>query len=313
MSISSIGGVSPVSPYASGSGAASSGASDGKLQDAINLLIQFLQELLSSQQGQDPGAATGAGGGAGRGSGGGNASGGGSGGSGSGGSGGGKAHRHHHHHHHHAGGHHGGGNQVATSGGDGGSGGGTASRPEMSMRSLGAEPASTGAQGGRSVPVNGLNTDPGDPSHKLSANVPKDMEQYRGAIEAASVRTGVPANRIAGVIWAESRSNLNHPESSRNADGTTDYGLMQIGQKRYDQDIRGVTGGPALNVQNSADNIMAGAFELKKDFMDKGSWTKVHEAYVGHGNSDDAKYAAAVNGYTSSLDAGNGLQDSSGF
>ena len=151
-------------------------------------------------------------------------------------------------------------------------------------------------------------------STKLSANVPPDMQQYRAAIEAASVKTGVPANRIAAVMWAESRGNLNNPETSRNSDGTSDVGLMQIGQRRYDNDIKGTIGGPDLDVNNPADNIMAGAFELKKDYQENNSnWSKVHAAYRGVGDGQDDAYANAIEGYVNSLNAGNGLKDGAGF
>ncbi len=145
----------------------------------------------------------------------------------------------------------------------------------------------------------------------LAANVPDGFEQYRSAVNAASVRTGVPANRIAATIWAESRATLNDPISTRNSDGTTDHGLMQIGQERYDTVIRAEVGGPPLDVRNSADNIMAGAFALSKNYKVKGNWTDAHKQYVGIG--DQAGYAAAVNGYAASMDAGQSMQNGSGF
>ena len=269
--------------------------------------LALLQSILDA--GNANGEAANGGGSGGSSGGGGGSSGGGSGKA----SGAGHSHGHHHHHHHHH--HHKAHAQHAHTQ----SGAGTASGVGAGGSQNASGPGSTGSTGSGGAPAgklqgtSGLKTDPNDPSHKLSGSIPKEMEFLRGDIENASHVSGVPANRIAAVIWAESRGNLKSPESSRNSDGTTDYGLMQIGQKRYDNDVKPVTGGPALDVRNTHDNVIAGALEMAKDVKDLGSFHKAHMAYIGHGNSDDAQYADAIDHDVALLDGGQQIHDRGGF
>jgi soluble lytic murein transglycosylase-like protein len=127
-----------------------------------------------------------------------------------------------------------------------------------------------------------------------------DMEQYRDAINRASAATGIPAEIIAGQIWAESRDSLNNPRSSRNSDGSTDIGLMQISQGRYDNDVKNAVNGPRLDVTKPADNIMAGAFELKNWLkQSNNNMNLALQRYVGAG--DAAGYAKNVIYYSQHL------------
>lgn len=120
----------------------------------------------------------------------------------------------------------------------------------------------------------------------------------------------MPANRIAAVMWAESR---NKPESSHNPEGPTDVGWMQESQQNYNE-VRKSQHSPALNVNNEADNIEAGAWELRDKYQHaNGSWSGAHAAYRGVGDGKDSAYAKAVEGYYQDLEHNRPLVDRNGF
>jgi hypothetical protein len=176
-------------------------------------------------------------------------------------------------------------------GGGSGNGSGSGSGPPL-------KPAS---------PTEGLNMDPDDPSHTLSKSAPPEIQKYKKEIEDASRETGVPADRIAAVMWAESRGNPDDP--SRNKDGNMDVGPMQISQSTYNQ-VQGSQGGPDLDVGDAAQNIRAGAWELRDKFMDNGhDWTRAHAAYRGMEDGQDFSYADAVEAFYQDLIHGRTLPD----
>ena len=118
------------------------------------------------------------------------------------------------------------------------------------------------------------------------------LEQHRGDILKAYHATGIPPEIIGAQMWHESRGNQNC--SSRNSDGTSDIGLMQIGQERAASYMKhfGLSG--KLDVNNAADNIMAGALEIKYWLQQSGGDLR-----------------GALNGYVSGdVRGGNGIGDS---
>jgi hypothetical protein len=127
------------------------------------------------------------------------------------------------------------------------------------------------------------------------ADVCDALKPWVNAINEASRITGVPAKLIAAMIYAESSGDPN--TRSVNADGTIDWSLMQIGQERYDGDIKEKVGGPPLDVTNPVENILAGAYEIKLRIQQNvGDIRLGLEAYVGVNPSHNAEYAAMVLG-----------------
>lgn len=157
------------------------------------------------------------------------------------------------------------------------------------------------------------------------------IDRWKDDIDKAAQLTGLDGNLIGGQMWAESRGNPK--ESSDNVDGTKDVSLMQIGQRRWEEDvlptlsaqdkanIKKLTGKDAkdLDVSNPHDNVIAGAFELKSHILDRGgdrnnpmanekALKKGLEDYVGVG--DEAKYASHVMTNYNVLNQGKELDDS---
>jgi hypothetical protein len=85
---------------------------------------------------------------------------------------------------------------------------------------------------------------------------------------------------------------------------------MQINTETYGDVRKSQKDAPPLNLNSIADNIQAGAWEIRDKYMNHGnSWTGAHAAYRGVGDGKDASYARAVEGFTQSLNAGKGLSD----
>jgi hypothetical protein len=117
------------------------------------------------------------------------------------------------------------------------------------------------------------------------------IERYRDDILRAYHATGIPPEIIGAQMWHESRGNMS--VGTTNSDGTRDIGLMQIGQARAQGYLRhfGLSG--SLDVNNPADNIMAGALEIKYWLQQSGGDLR-----------------GALNGYVSgSVRGGNGIGD----
>jgi hypothetical protein len=94
-------------------------------------------------------------------------------------------------------------------------------------------------------------------------HLPPALENYRGAILNAAETSTMPAEVIAGMIWAESRGNLS-AQTTNGGNGLADSGLMQINSNtfaelkaKYPKELGNA------DVNNADDNIMAGALYLK--------------------------------------------------
>lgn len=96
-------------------------------------------------------------------------------------------------------------------------------------------------------------------SGALGPNVPKALQPFEAAINAASKQTGVPASLIGAQILQESGGNPN-AVTTNPALGLPDTGLMQVDQATF-QELQkqnpGMLGGKS--VSDPATNIMAGA------------------------------------------------------
>ncbi|MCW7541938.1 transglycosylase SLT domain-containing protein [Aquabacterium sp. A7-Y] len=109
------------------------------------------------------------------------------------------------------------------------------------------------------------------------------LQQWAPGIQRAAELTGLDPNLIGGMVWAESRGDPN--TSTTNVDGTTDGGLMQISQERWNNDvvpnltekerarIKELTGKEAeeLDMSNPEENLIGGAFEIQQKIKEKGS------------------------------------------
>lgn len=122
------------------------------------------------------------------------------------------------------------------------------------------------------------------------------LAKWEGGINVASKITGLDPSLIGGQMWAESRGNPN--SNSKNADGTTDLGLMQISQERWERDIvptltpdqiskiKELTGkDPSqLNMNDPNENIIGGSLELAHWIKEKGSVEAGLSYYVNGGD-----------------------------
>lgn len=132
----------------------------------------------------------------------------------------------------------------------------------------------------------------------------KSMKPWNDAIVTAADLSGMDAEVIAGQVWHESRGNPN--ERGDNSDGSTDLGLMQIGQKRWEKDVlptvsRGersdiedATGKDAknLDMKKPLHNVIGGAFELRY-WLDRadGDLESALAGYVSGNVNTGANYA----------------------
>lgn len=135
----------------------------------------------------------------------------------------------------------------------------------------------------------------------LSPNAPAALQKYKDAIENASRITGIDANLIAAMIWAESRGNPD--EWSHNSDGNADVGLMQISQSTFD----GLNTKMRLNVNDPEQNILAGAMEFSK-YLNQfhGDVVSALKRYVW---VDASRYVTNVLGFYNDLKSGKRLSD----
>jgi hypothetical protein len=142
----------------------------------------------------------------------------------------------------------------------------------------------------------------GNPGHGNAQSVPTEtgiqsLDRWDSQFAAASRSTGLPANYLKAVAWAESRGNPG--EFSHNPDGKhDDLGVMQISDYTYGDVMSNQSGAPrGLHAHNAADNIMMGAWELKDKFGRYGqnkSYAKTSAAYRGVGDGRDLSYGNAV-------------------
>ncbi len=143
----------------------------------------------------------------------------------------------------------------------------------------------SGGSGGSAVSPSG--------DAKLGPGMPPALAQYKGAIESAASKAGVPAAMLAGQIWQESRGNL-QAATINGGNGLTDTGLMQVNPNTF-QELQAKH--PELQGKNLADpetNILAGAFYMK-DMKDQfGSWDLALRAYNSGPNGVDKSNPNAI-------------------
>ncbi|NBD08208.1 lytic transglycosylase domain-containing protein [Corallococcus silvisoli] len=153
---------------------------------------------------------------------------------------------------------------------------------------------------------------------RLGGNLPAGLEKFRGAIESAAAKTGMPAEMLAAQIWQESRGNL-EAVTTNGGNGLTDTGLMQVNPNTY-QELQAKH--PELQGKNLADpetNILAGAFYMKDMKEQFGSVDLALRAYnsgpngVDKSNPDaipagtgDATYVQKVKSFMNTLATGQG-------
>ncbi|MEB0134794.1 hypothetical protein QN362_05565 [Actimicrobium sp. CCC2.4] len=139
----------------------------------------------------------------------------------------------------------------------------------------------------------------------LSAN--PEVARWSKEIMTGSRTTGLSPTQIAAQIWAESRGRSD--TRTQNADGTTDYGLIQIGQERWLRDvypklgeaekslIKAATGKDAkeLDVTLPLDNLIAGGFHVKFMIDAKGGDLKAGLRYYNTGDINGAGSSGYVN------------------
>jgi hypothetical protein len=135
-----------------------------------------------------------------------------------------------------------------------------------------------------------------DPSVPTKTGV-QALDKWDVQFQAASRSTGLPANYIKAVAWAESRGNSG--EFSHNPDGAhDDLGVMQISDYTYSDVMKDQPKAPrGLHANKASDNIMMGAWELRDKFSRQGqnqSYVKTSAAYRGVGDGADTSYANAV-------------------
>jgi hypothetical protein len=153
---------------------------------------------------------------------------------------------------------------------------------------------------------------------KLGAGMPPALEKFKGAIESAAAKTGVPASMLAAQIWQESRGNLS-AVSTNGGNGLTDTGLMQVNPNTF-KELQAKH--PELQGKDLADpetNILAGAYYMKDMKEQFGSWDLALRAYnsgpngVDRNNPDaipagtgDATYVQKVKQFWDTISTGKG-------
>jgi hypothetical protein len=149
------------------------------------------------------------------------------------------------------------------------------------------------------------------------------LGKWSKGISDAAYISGLDPNLIGGQMWAESRGKPD--EDTTNSDGTTDIGLMQISQERWERDvlpnltdeqlqrIKERTGKDAseLDMHNPEDNIIGGALELERWIREKGSVEEGLHFYVSGGDDSigSPSYVEDVLEFQNTLAQGGVLRD----
>lgn len=139
------------------------------------------------------------------------------------------------------------------------------------------------------------------------------LDRWDDQFAAASASTGLPANYLKAVAWAQSRGDAN--ASSNNPDGKhVDLGVMQISDYTYRDVWRNQPGAPrGLRAADPADNIMMGAWELRDKFGRQGQnsdYAKTSAAYRGVEDGRDLNYGNAVLDFWLAINQGEKPEDS---
>lgn len=149
--------------------------------------------------------------------------------------------------------------------------------------SAAAAPSATGSAGASSASGEGA----------LGGGFPAALSKYKGAIESAAAKAGVPASMLAAQIWQESRGDLG-AATTNGGNGLTDTGLMQVNPNTF-QELQSKH--PELQGKNLADpetNILAGAFYMKDMKEQFGSWDLALRAYNSGPNGVDRSNPNAI-------------------
>jgi hypothetical protein len=152
-------------------------------------------------------------------------------------------------------------------------------------------------------------------------HLPPALEPYREAIRNAAEKSGMPAEVIAGMIWAESRGNLS-AQTTNGGNGLADSGLMQINSNTF-ADLKAKH--PALlgdaDVNDPDDNILAGALYLREQYDafdgDMGAALRAYNSGPNNVNMNDLSdisktgtgnpdYVEYVTGYARTIATGEG-------
>jgi ribosomal protein L15 len=133
------------------------------------------------------------------------------------------------------------------------------------------------------------------------------LDRWDAQFSAASKSTGLPANYLKAVAWAQSRGNPD--EATNNPDGKhVDLGVMQISDYTYSDVLENQPGAPrGLRASDPDGNIMMAAWELRDKFARNGrnqSYEKTSAAYRGAGDGRDLSYGRAVVKFWSDINEG---------
>lgn len=127
--------------------------------------------------------------------------------------------------------------------------------------------------------------EPGAPAHG-GAGGGKSIEQFMPALQAASEKTGVPAEILGGMLWQESRGKLD-ASSTNGGNGLTDTGLMQINPNTYSELQQKHPELQGKDLSDPETNILAAGYFMA-DLKDKfGSWELALRAYNSGENGVD--------------------------
>jgi hypothetical protein len=139
------------------------------------------------------------------------------------------------------------------------------------------------------------------------------LDRWDAQFAAASRSTGLPANYLKAVAWAQSRGDAD--ASSNNPDGKhVDLGVMQISDYTYGDVLRNQSRAPRdLRAADPADNIMMAAWELRDKFGRQGKnsdYARTSAAYRGVEDGRDLNYGNAVLDFWLAINQGKKPEDS---
>ncbi|OWW20347.1 hypothetical protein AYR66_13470 [Noviherbaspirillum denitrificans] len=127
-------------------------------------------------------------------------------------------------------------------------------------------------------------TPPGAPGE--GGPTSKAIEEFKPMIEKAAEKAGVPADILAGMLWQESRGNI-QAGSVNGGNGLTDQGLMQVNPNKFAELQQTYPELQGKNLSDPETNIQAAAYFLK-ELKDKfGTWELALRGYNSGENGVD--------------------------
>lgn len=178
--------------------------------------------------------------------------------------------------------------------------------PSSSKAPVELNPSASGPSGMAGPSSAGAPNSAGGPSSAGSAGAPSAMGdakagpgfpsalgQFKGAIESAAAKTGVPAAMLTAQIWQESRGNIS-AVTTNGGNGLSDTGLMQVNPNTF-KELQSKY--PELQGKNLSDpetNILAGAYYMKDMKEQFGSWDLALRAYNSGPNGVDKSNPNAI-------------------